>query len=447
MRSLGKHAIVVGAGMAGLTAAKALSRHFERITVLERDALPREPEARTGTPQSRHVHALLKGGVDALEVLFPGFEAELEAAGAIRTRLGSEVRLEMQGFDPFPKRDLGLDLFFMTRPLVEFVTRRFVERQDSISIQSRSRAIELLMSTEKGRVTGVRCQRANGETVDLTADLVVDSSSRGALTTELLERISNISLGVTEIGVDISYATAIFERPPAAPSEWRAIMHRPDAEIGRGGFLFPIENNRWHVNLNGVHGDQPPGDREGFMAFAKTLRKQTIHDAIRGATFVGPIYRYNFPCSYRRRFEALTSFPTRLIPIGDVICRFNPAFGQGMSVAAQEAGILDRLCQERRGQAEPLDRLAEDFFAAIQETLLAPWSIAEGDFMFERTRGERPPDLQRRQEFSRALFRLAAEDASVHRLMVEVNNLSKPTSALRSPDIVSRVTALMASDS
>jgi hypothetical protein len=43
-----------------------------------------------------------------------------------------------------------------------------------------------------------------------------------------------------------------------------------------------------------------------------------------------------------------------------------------------------------------------------------------------------------------ALQRLAAEDAAVHRIMSEVSHLIKPSSALRDPQIVDRVTALMA---
>src|SRR5712692_3463589 len=52
---IGKQAVVVGAGMGGLTAAAALADHFEHVIVLERDALPREVAHRAGTPQARHV--------------------------------------------------------------------------------------------------------------------------------------------------------------------------------------------------------------------------------------------------------------------------------------------------------------------------------------------------------------------------------------------------------
>ena len=56
---IGKQAVVIGAGMAGLTAAGALANHFDHVVVLERDTLPSEPSYRSGTPQARHVHGVL----------------------------------------------------------------------------------------------------------------------------------------------------------------------------------------------------------------------------------------------------------------------------------------------------------------------------------------------------------------------------------------------------
>jgi glycine/D-amino acid oxidase-like deaminating enzyme len=59
---LGRQAVVIGAGMGGLTAARALADHFEHVIVLERDALPSQATHRAETPQGRHVHVLLGGG-------------------------------------------------------------------------------------------------------------------------------------------------------------------------------------------------------------------------------------------------------------------------------------------------------------------------------------------------------------------------------------------------
>ena len=106
-RLIGRQAVVVGAGMAGLPAARVLTDYFEHVTVLERDTLPRDTRHRSGTPQSKHVHALLRGGQRALGDLFPGLEKDLVTAGAVQLRVGLDVRLEMPGYDPFPRRDLG----------------------------------------------------------------------------------------------------------------------------------------------------------------------------------------------------------------------------------------------------------------------------------------------------------------------------------------------------
>lgn len=195
--------------------------------------------------------------------------------------------------------------------------------------------------------------------------------------------------------------------------------------------------------LGGRHGDQPPGDIEGFLAFAQTLRTPTLYNAIRGAKPVKEIIRFRFPPSMRLHFEQLESWPRGLIPIGDSICRFNPAFGQGMTVAPQEAKLLGRLIGLRSEQTDPFDGLAPAFFTAVQELLEAPWSVAESDFAYPRNRGHRPPDLDDRFRFGAALTSLAAEDPAVHALVVDVTSLVRPQSALGDPELRRRVNERM----
>jgi 2-polyprenyl-6-methoxyphenol hydroxylase-like FAD-dependent oxidoreductase len=49
--SASTHAVVIGAGIAGLVTARVLTDHFDRVTLLERDNLPEGPEFRVGVPQ------------------------------------------------------------------------------------------------------------------------------------------------------------------------------------------------------------------------------------------------------------------------------------------------------------------------------------------------------------------------------------------------------------
>src|SRR5437667_10746160 len=81
-RFVGQHAVVIGASMAGLLAGRVLSEHFEHVTIIERDRISVDTEARKGGPQGRHVHVILKKGASLLTKLFPDLSSALIQCGA-----------------------------------------------------------------------------------------------------------------------------------------------------------------------------------------------------------------------------------------------------------------------------------------------------------------------------------------------------------------------------
>jgi 2-polyprenyl-6-methoxyphenol hydroxylase-like FAD-dependent oxidoreductase len=441
---IGKRAVVIGAGMAGLTAAGALADRFDQVVVLERDTLPSEPAHRAGTPQARHVHALLLSGQRALSELFPRFEQDLARAGAVPLRAGLDVRIERQGYHPFPQRDLGWISYAVSRPTIERAVRARVEGSANTTLRQRCRVQEVLASPDGEAVTGVRYDNEDGASETIAADLVVDASGRGALTLALLQSIGRPLPEETSIGIDLGYATCVFAIPDDAPADWKGVMTFGQApHDSRGGLMLPLEGNRWMATIGGRHGDVPSGDAEGFLTYASALRTPTIYNAISRARRLDGVARYGFPESVRRHFERLDVFPRGLLPIGDAICRFNPVYGQGMSVAALEACLLRRLL-ERLGDDDPIAGLAAAFFAEVQALIETPWSVAILDFVFPDTRGQRPADFETTLRFGIALTRLAAEDPAVHKLTAEVQNLLKPRSVYRDPKLVERVLAKMA---
>jgi 2-polyprenyl-6-methoxyphenol hydroxylase-like FAD-dependent oxidoreductase len=81
-RSAAGRAVVVGAGIAGLLAARALAPQVAEVTVIDKDRLPPTATPRKGAPQGRHAHILAAGGADALAALFADDPLDLDAAGA-----------------------------------------------------------------------------------------------------------------------------------------------------------------------------------------------------------------------------------------------------------------------------------------------------------------------------------------------------------------------------
>jgi 2-polyprenyl-6-methoxyphenol hydroxylase-like FAD-dependent oxidoreductase len=445
-RLLGRQAVVVGAGIGGLTAARVLADHFERVLILERDVLPVDPEDRASIPQGKHVHALLKGGQNALEGLLPGFERDLAAGGAIPLRVGLDVRMERPGYDPFPQRDLGWNAYAMSRSLLELTVRRLVQTRANLEIRQRCRVQDLVAREDGAAVTGVRFADGDGKAETLSADLVVDASGRGTLTLEHLQSIGRALPEETTIGVDVTYATAVFDIPEDAPHDWKGVFCFPSAgRKSHGALMLPLEGRRWIVTVAGRHDDKAPGDEAGFMAFAQQLRAPTIYNAIKHAKRLGEIARFGFPASTYRHYERLDHFPRGLLPLGDAVCRFNPVHGQGMSVAAQEARALGQLLAQRATEPEPLKDLAPAFFTEAAAIIDTPWATAAiPDFIHPKTRGERPANFEQTLKFGLAMGKLTARDQAVHKLVAEVQHLLKPRSVYLEPEFMQRVLAVMA---
>ena len=443
--TLGREALVIGSGMGGLVAARALSDHFERVTVLERDDLADAGVARAGVPQGKHLHTLLAGGERALEELLPGLADDLVRAGAARITTGLDLHVERPGYDPFPKRDLGFHALGLTRPQLEFCVRRRVEAIDNVHRVPGCRVLGLVASADGKSIRGAQCYR-EGRSETRDADLVVDASGTGELTLAALRATGHALPPETTIGVDIGYSSAIFDIPEDASDDWKGVMHLPDApKTSRSGLLMPVEGNRWMLALGGRYDEVPPGDEVGLREFAATLRTPTIARALESARMVAGVDRFRFPESRFRHFERLEAFPDGLIPIGDAICRFNPTLGQGVSVAALEGRALGEMLAsiaQGQGRIEPIWR---PFFRKVAEIVDTPWAQAVvPDFIFPRTVGERPADLEASLRFGSAVSRAMARHADIHKLAAEIQHLLRPRSALMDPPVLQRIVGEMA---
>ena len=277
----GGHALVIGASTTGLVAAAALARHFARVTVIERDALPDTPEWRKGAPQSRHVHVLLSGGRNVMDHYLPGFTTGMVASGARLIDMADDIAWFHSGNWKlrFPS---GVPLLCASKGFLEWSLRQRVRQMPNIAFRDGQGVKALRFAGRKA--VGVTLD--DDEAVDV--DLVVDAGGRSSRTGAWLEAAGFGAPRITELPVDVGYSTRTF-RPAAGPFDWQALLVHPRHPDPRCAVLLPIEGGRWQVTLVGWRGDHPTGRRRGLSAMDSRARHARLPsgDRCRGTSRAG----------------------------------------------------------------------------------------------------------------------------------------------------------------
>ena len=432
------HVLVLGASMAGMLAARVLSEHFDRVTIIERDKLPLGPEFRPGTPQARHAHALLAQGQEIMEDLFPGLKDDFARIGAPSMVWGSETASLTPG--GWVKRfDSGIVTNVCTRVGLEWCIRRRLAAYDNITILEEHQITGLLTTPDHATVTGVRVEAKRGtETRDILADLVVDATGRSSKTPEWLVAMGYDAPEETIVNAYLGYATRWYQAPPGFTCDWKvmAISARPETGLLRGGGIFRVEGDQWLAILAGSNKDYPPTDEPGFLDFARSLPTQALYEAIQYAEPISPIYGYRRTENCHRHYERLTRFPERLVVTGDAYCGFNPIYGQGMTVAALDARALGELLHEQ-GTADltGFGRRAHQRLALAVENA---WLMATGeDLRYPGTDGTRPGFPARLiQRYLDRVIRALPRDEAVALAFMQAMNLTRAPSQLFQPHIM-----------
>lgn len=432
--SVGDRAVVLGGSVAGLCAARVLADAFDEVVVVERDSLVDEPTPHDGAPQTRHPHVLLEAGRATLEDLFPGFcEAVLSADGLV-IDAASDMRYYEAG-DFLADGPDRLPMFCASRPLFESVIRRRTAELDGVEIRDGCQFVTYRTDEDGGRanVTGAAIRDEGGNATELPADLVVDATGRTSRTPTWLEERGYAAPPVEEVDVDVTYSTIRVERPSDARYSY---FVPPSPPRTRGGAAIPVEDDRWEVIVQGVHGDDTPTDPEPFFEFAESLPVPGIGELARNRSWTtDEIHHYPFPSSVRRRYERLERFPDGLVVTGDAIASFNPVYGQGMSVAALDALLLHHALVEGG-----LENLAVRFFERAGRIVDDVWKIAVGgDFAFPETTGPKPQGTDLFNRYVSRLVRQAHTDGALTDAFYRVFRLERsPTSLLR-PGVAWRV--------
>lgn len=379
------HAVVIGASIGGLCAARVLSEFFDRVTVFERDELPGTPGNRAAVPQGRHVHLLMARGALEFDGLFPGLLDGMVAAGVpiLENRpdcihfgaaghvLGTGHTLQDQ-----------FTAYVPSRPQLEWQIRRRVYDIPNVEIQHRSVA-QPHFDFDAQRVTGVLLDSDADEPDFVPADLVVDAAGRGTRLPVWLEQWGFQRPPEKTIDVGIGYASQQFRLPDGAIQE-RVIVAGASRDQPRGLGLLGYEDGTWMLTTFGVAKVEPPQTFPEMVTLAETLLPKRIADALRRAEPVGEVAFHRFPSSRWRRYHELDRFPAGIVPLGDAVASFDPTYGQGMTMTSLQAGHLRRALAEGGDVVRKVNR-------ATAKTTFPVWTMtAIGDLTFHHATGDRP---------------------------------------------------------
>ncbi len=425
-----RHAVVLGAGIGGLLAARALADFAEQVTVIERDELAAGTDHRKGIPQGWHFHTLLRHGGIVLDSLFPGLNEDLVEAGA-PTASGLEVRLILSGHD-LSRVDTGARAIQLSRPMLENAIRARVADIPHVKIIDGQPAVGLRATA--GRITGVRIVTPSGEEI-VHADLVVDAMGRSARTPAWLTELGYQAPAEDRIKVDIRYVSRTMRLAANTTPPDMLTLVGPVPGRTRALAFAALEDDRWIFTAVGMAGDHPTDtDPQALLDFIKTVAPHEVYAALQNAEELSEPRAQTFPASIRRRYEKLPAFPAGLLVFGDAICSFNPIYGQGMSVAAIEAEILQQCLRD--GEHD----LAPRFFRAAAKAIEPAWRMsAGGDLRLPEIEGPRPLITKLINRYIGRLHRVAVHDKVVSGTFRSVGGLIKPPSAVLSPRILLRV--------
>ncbi|BBZ39991.1 FAD-dependent oxidoreductase [Mycobacterium conspicuum] len=441
----GGHAVVLGASMGGLLAARVLADFYDRVTVVERDTLPVGPVNRRGVPQGRLIHAVLARCTQVLDELFPGFVDELTAMG-VESWDGdlSRLWLSVGGHQTVRsgRAPNAPVILFPSRPLLESTVRRRVQAIANVRFLEAHDVVGLRATPNHDRVTGVKVvDRAADRAATLSADLVVDATGRGSRTPVFLEELGFGRPPEDELTVQLAYACQSVRLKPGSVTEHLiGLFPEPGRPTMFG--LVRNEDDTWMVAIGTMAGAEPPRRRAEMLEFAADFVPTHVLDALREAEPLGEVVHHRVPSNRWRRYDKMRRTPDGLLVMGDAVCSFNPVYGQGMTVAAIEATVLSEcLHRGKRG-------LPRRFFRSSAKKIQVAWQTAVGsDLALPEVVGSRPVSMRITNALLEHVLTATEVDPVVAAQFMRITAMVDPPARLLRPSILLRVMRVMRTNS
>jgi hypothetical protein len=121
------------------------------------------------------------------------------------------------------------------------------------------------------------------------------------------------------------------------------------------------------------------------------------------------------------------------------VCAFNPIYGQGVTVSAMDAELLEKSLRREGALAGAAPGFARRFQKDLAKVVAAPWMIASSEDLrwgVESSGAGRTPATMLVHRYTDLVLRRAVKDARVARIYWDVVGMVAPSRALLGRDVL-----------
>lgn len=431
-------AVVIGGSIAGIVAAKALSEHYRKVIVLEKDQTHRRSEGRPGAAQGWHLHHLLIAGQREAEAVFPGIIDDMVAAGAFRVDMGEQYRILLAGSWKKVVKS-GIDIICAGRPLLEWCLRRRLDDEPTVDYRYEQAVSDLVFDPDSGNVLGAITE--SGAVV--AAELVIDAAGKNTPVPEILSRHDFPVPALEEDHISCFYST-MYHRVPAERVWNDKVMvlsycYRPHQKYYGCQYYTDSSRTVMATTLVGYDCYDPPRNAQEFRAFADRMPTPVMGEELDHYEPCSPVYNFRYPTMQRYHYEGLRHVPGGLIAVGDSLSSADPISGAGMTKALLEIGKLRdalRVSDLRDPEAvmayyRDVSGLEDLVWAVIREqNLRFPW--------IKDVEKKRPRFAKLQNWYIDRIMELMHDAPDIYRLYLSVTHFVSPPSVLMRPAVAAR---------
>jgi 2-polyprenyl-6-methoxyphenol hydroxylase-like FAD-dependent oxidoreductase len=451
-------AVIIGGGIAGLSAALALQERGFAVTVVERDPSPpasvdwsgSDAWRRRGAPHALQPHVLTARLRNAVNAWYPELARALREAGVWEMGFAESVHPAAKAdYRPAPG-DEDITILMSRRTTLELAMRRYVAGAGVAVIVDGVKAASLLVDDDGPPlvVRGVRLADARGER-DVTADVVIDASGRFAGFADQL-RAAGARVSEEQHASHSAYFTRHYRLLPG--QRFPGVYGLPAAAFGDMTVAaFPADNGAIVVTI-GAFKDDPLlfdalADVEVFEAVCRATPRvaEWIDPALSRPT-TDVMGWANMDFLWRSLVHDGVAQARGYFLVGDTALRSNPKYGRGCTCAVIGARLLAEVLAE---EPDP-DGRVHRYEAALRSAFRTEWdellAVDAADYRrFQVTAGLVPGSLGDavRSHFQDLLLHRAMLcDPKVQRALLRgFYGLGAPSAWTRDPEIWARIAA------